>query len=79
MLGKILGSALGSALAGLFKALFGWITARQTRRDQIELGQARQKTVDLEANAAAAKRVQEAQAAPRGRGVTQKNMDEGTF
>jgi hypothetical protein len=79
MLGKILGSAIGGAVAGLFKAMFGWFTNRQTRADQVELGQQRQANAQHEVAAEATKRMEKAQAGPRGRDVTQKDLDHGSF
>ena len=61
------GSIIGGLLGGLFKALFGWFTDRQTRADQVELGQRRQEaatraadqTVIRKADDAAKKAAQE--------------------
>lgn len=48
-------------------------------KQQREAGQLQQQNVDLKENAAAGRRVQEAQASPRGREVTQDALDKGTF
>lgn len=72
-------SFLGGLVGGLFKALFGWFTDRQKRVDQIELGQERQRSATLEKDAEARKRVQEAEAKPRGDAEVEKDLDRGTF
>ena len=72
-------SFLGGLAGGLFKALFGWFTGRQTRRDQIELGQERQANKQHEVAAQATKDMQAAQAGPRGREVTGRALDDGSF
>lgn len=51
----------------------------QARADWIAAGQAQQKAKDEEAAVAAGKVVQEAQAEPRGRDVTQGSLDNGRF
>lgn len=75
----MLWSFLGGLAGGLFKALFGWLTGRQTRRDQIELGQERQANKQHEVAAQATKDMQAAQAGPRGREVTEESMRNGGF
>ncbi len=52
--------------------------ARQ-RADQIALGEARQEATDQAAAVAAEKTIQDAQAEPRGRDVTQGALDDGKF
>lgn len=73
-----------SSLAGqAFKALFGAgvdaVDHAAARADEQQLGQARQKASDQGAALDAAKRMNGAGAAPRGRSVTQKELDDGTF
>lgn len=72
-------SFLGGLVGGFFKGLFGWITERQTRRDQVELGQARQSNLQHENAAAATTRMQQAQAGPRGREATKGALKDGGF
>lgn len=72
-------SFLGGLVGGLFKALFGFFTDRQKRADQINLGQERQRNKSLEVDAAARKRVAEAEAKPRGDAEVEKDLDRGTF
>lgn len=72
-------SFLGGLVGGLFKAMFGWFTDRQKRADEIELGQERQRAKTLEVDAAARKRVQQAEAQPRGDAEVEKDLDRGTF
>lgn len=72
-------SFLGGLVGGLFKAAFGWFTDRQKRADEIELGQERQRTKTLEVDAEARKRVQQAEAKPRGDAEVEKDLDRGTF
>ena len=48
-------------------------------KQQREAGQLQQQNADLKENAEAGRRVQEAQASPRGREVTQDALDSGRF
>lgn len=61
-MGTILSAILGAVTSFLVK-LF---TSQQDRKDKIELGQERQRAATLEKDAAARKRVQQAEAKPRG-------------
>lgn len=68
---------LKTLLGGL--AALGHILAIWRRGQDIKTGQLQQQKADLEEHAAAMKRVQEAEAAPRGREVTQDALDKGRF
>ena len=60
--------------------LLDWLLGLITGRAASErLGQAEQKVSTLEADRAAGSRVKAAEAGPRGRDVTQKEMGDGTF
>lgn len=72
-------SLIGGILGGLFKALFGWFGDRQTRADQIELGQQRQENAQHRAVEEASKRMQAAAAEPRDADTTQGRLKDGSF
>ena len=64
----------------MLRRILDWLIGLITGRAASErLGRAEQKVSTLEADAAAATRVKAAEAGPRGRDVTQKEMGDGTF
>lgn len=75
MLKGIAGAIFGAIVNGLVN-LFG---QRQTRADQIELGQQRQANVQHEAAEKATKAMQEAAAQPHDAATTQGRLKDGTF
>lgn len=74
-----MGSIIGAILGAIGSFFAKWLMGRQARKDQIELGQERQRSATLEEDAKARKRVQEAEAKPRGDREVEKDMDRGTF
>ena len=66
-LGKVLGTGVDAAKEA------------QARADWIAAGQAQQKNVDQAAAVQAGKVIQDAQAEPHGRAVTQAGLDNGKF
>lgn len=70
--------SLIKGVLGFFSTIGGLIALFRRRQD-VQAGQLQQQNADLKENAAAARRVQEAQAQPRGREVTQDALDKGTF
>lgn len=72
---------------GILSAILGFVSSflvklfssQQDRKDKIELGQERQRAATLEKDAEARKRVQQAEAQPRGDEAVKKDMDRGTF
>lgn len=75
MIGAIVG-AIAKAVLGALASLLG---QRQTRADQVELGQRRQADAQREAAAEATKRMQKAGAEPRDADTTQGRLKDGTF
>lgn len=75
MLGTIVG-AIAKALMGALASLLG---QRQTRADQVELGQQRQANVQHEKAAEATKRMQKAGAEPHDADTTQGRLKDGSF
>lgn len=74
-----MGTIFGAILGAIGSFFARWLTGRQARKDQIELGQERQRNKSLEDDAAARRRVAEAEAKPRGDKEVEKDMDRGTF
>lgn len=75
MIGAIVG-AIAKAVLGALASLLG---QRQTRADQVELGQRRQADAQREAAAEATKRMQKAGAEPRDADTTQGRLKDGSF
>ena len=75
MIGTIVG-AIAKAVLGALASILG---QRQTRADQVELGQRRQADAQREAAAEATKRMQKAGAEPRDADTTQGRLKDGTF
>ena len=75
MIGAIVG-AIAKAVLGALASILG---QRQTRADQVELGQRRQADAQREAAAEATKRMQKAGAEPRDADTTQGRLKDGTF
>lgn len=75
MIGTIVG-AIAKAVLGALASLLG---QRQTRADQVELGQQRQANAQHEAAAKAAKAMQKAGAEPRDADTTQGRLKDGSF
>ncbi len=72
-------SFLGGLVGGVFKALVDWWARRQQRADTIELGQQKQANVQHQAAEEASKRMQQAQAGPRGPEETENALRRGDF
>lgn len=75
MIGAIVG-AIAKAVLGALASILG---QRQTRADQVELGQRRQADAQREAAAEATKRMQKAGAEPRDADTTQGRLKDGSF
>ena len=75
MLGQIVG-AIAKAILG---ALASFLGQRQTRADQVELGQQRQANAQHQAAAEATKRMDTAAAEPRDADTTQGRLKDGSF
>jgi hypothetical protein len=75
MLGAIVG-AIAKAILGALASLFG---QRQTRADQVELGQQRQANAQHQAAAEATTRMQKAAAEPHDAATTQGRLKDGSF
>lgn len=74
-MGAIVG-AIAKALLGALATFFG---QRQTRADQIELGQQRQAEAQHQAAEQATKRMQDAAAQPHDAETTQGRLKDGSF
>lgn len=75
MIGAIVG-AIAKVVLGALASILG---QRQTRADQVELGQRRQADAQREAAAEATKRMQKAGAEPRDADTTQGRLKDGSF
>lgn len=74
-----MGAIISAVLGGVTSFLVKLFTSQQDRKDKIELGQERQRAATLEKDAEARRRVQQAEAQPRGDAEVKKDMDHGTF
>lgn len=66
----------------LIATVAGWVLSLftgSTRKDEVALGKAQQRSADDETGLAAAERVQKAQGAPSGRAETVKDLRDGKF
>ena len=72
----VFGAVVGQLIKGLFGFVLGLLTQRQTRADELELGQKQQVAVDDAAALEAHKRMDKAAAMPSD---TAKGLQDGTF
>ena len=76
MFAWIASTVVGQLIKGAFGFALGWLTQRQTRADELELGQKQQVAVDDAAALEAHKRMDKAAAMPSD---TAKGLQDGTF